>query len=260
MINVQNVWHHYGVRPVLRDISFRVAPGEVVVVMGPNGMGKSTLLALIGGVLSPMKGSVEIDGRRRRSSVEAELAIRKKVVYLPDDPYLPANSTGREFLLAMGRLYEVEPFRYMDHADRLLDLFDLKEQADSPIRSYSTGQKKKIGICAALITEAPIMILDEPFSGGLDSSALLALGRVLKNLGGRDDVTVIMAVPVPELVEGLADKIAIISHGRLVAYDSIDGLRRMAGSMGTLPEVLEKIIHPEVFGHIDRYFEPGAAP
>lgn len=104
MIELHDVVHHYGVRPVLRGIDLRIERGELVVVLGPNGMGKTTLLGVIGGVLAPLRGSVVIDGKRRRGSVEEELAIRKTAVYLPDQPWLPGNRTGREFLFAVGRL------------------------------------------------------------------------------------------------------------------------------------------------------------
>ncbi|MBN1437148.1 MAG: ABC transporter ATP-binding protein [Sedimentisphaerales bacterium] len=255
MINIVNVWHHYGIKPILKNVSLEIVPGELVAIMGPNGMGKSTLLGLMAGVLWPIKGYVEIDGHRRRNSVEEEIAIRKKVLYLPDTPYLPLHNTGREFLLAVGRLYEVEEQRLLDHAEHLLKLFDLQGNADAPIRSYSTGQKKKIGICSALVSAAPILILDEPFSGGLDSSALMALSHVLKRLADRKDVTVVMAVPVPELVESLAHKIAIVVKGEILAYDTADGLRETAGCSGALPNVLEKLIHPDVFENIEDYLQ-----
>jgi ABC-2 type transport system ATP-binding protein len=255
MINVTNVWHHYGVKPILRNVSLTVKSGELVAIMGPNGMGKSTLLGLMAGVLWPIKGYIEIDGHRRRNSIEEEIEIRKKVLYLPDNPYLPWYNTGREFLLAVGRLYQVEEEHLLDHAEQLLKLFDLQDNADAPIRSYSTGQRKKISICSALVSEAPILILDEPFSGGLDSSALMALSQVLKRLADRKDVTVVMAVPVPELVESLAHKIAIIAHGKILAYDTADGLRKIAGCTGGLPDVLEKLIHPEVFKNIETYLQ-----
>ncbi len=253
MIRVENVWHHYGIRPILKNVSLQVEAGQLVALMGPNGMGKSTLLVLIGGLLSPLKGYVEIDGLKRRSSIEAEKAIRKKMVYLPDQPYLPPDVTGREYVLAIGRLYDVEEQRLMEQTDKLLAVFDLDKNADSAIQSYSTGQQKKIGICAALATEAPILILDEPFSGGLDSSALLALSKILKELAERKDVTVVMAVPVPELVEPLAHKIAVIADGQILACDNADGLRKQTGCKGSLLQVLESLIHPKSQANIDSY-------
>src|SRR5207245_2779794 len=102
-IKVVDLTQHYGVRPILRGVNLHVARGELVVLLGPNGMGKTTLMASIAGVLAPQHGYVEIDGMRRRSSIEQELAIRKKVVYLPDHPWLPVLRTGREFLLSVGR-------------------------------------------------------------------------------------------------------------------------------------------------------------
>jgi len=255
MINVVDVTQHYGVRPVLRHINLRVKEGELLALMGPNGMGKSTLLAVMAGVLSPQKGYVEIDGMRRRSSEENELAIRKRVSYLPDHPWLPRNRTGREFLMAVGELYEVETLRLMDHVERLLDLFQLREQADSPIRSYSSGQMKKAAICSALVTEAPVLLLDEPFSGGLDPSAILALKTVLKRLAARSDMTMVMSTPVPELIEDFADRIAIIRDGEIICCDTLEGLRRTTSCNGTLAEVFERLINPHTAEHIERYFQ-----
>jgi len=254
MINVVDVTQHYGVRPVLRRVNLRIEPGELVGLMGPNGMGKTTLLAAIAGILSPQKGYVEIAGIRRRSSPENELAIRRKVVYLPDHPWLPRNRTGREFLLAVGRLYDVDEERLMDHVERLLQLFELSDQADSPIRSYSNGQQKKIAICSALVTEAPIMLLDEPFSGGLDPSGQLALKKVLLRLADRADVTVLMATPVPEIVEGLARRVAVLRKGEIAAFDTPAGLRELTGCSGSLQEVLERLISPQTIENIERYF------
>src|SRR6266436_3190521 len=107
MISVVDVTQHYGIRPVLRHINLTIPPGSLAAVIGPNGMGKSTLLSVIAGVLTPQHGRVEIDGLHRKSSIENELAIRRLVVYLPDRPWLPKNRTGREFLLGVGRLYDV---------------------------------------------------------------------------------------------------------------------------------------------------------
>jgi ABC-type multidrug transport system ATPase subunit len=139
VIELRDVTQHYGVRPVLRGISLRIERGEVVVVLGPNGMGKSTLLGVMAGVLAPQEGRVIIDGRLRRGSVEDELAIRKQTVFLPDQPWLPGNLSARQYLLAVGRLYDVEELRLMAHAEQLLDLFDLTDVADASLWTCSAG-------------------------------------------------------------------------------------------------------------------------
>ena len=254
MINVTNVTHHYGAKPVLRNVSLHVRTGEVIALMGPNGMGKSTLMQVIAGVLHPLKGFVEIDNLRRRRSEEEELAIRRQCVYLPASPWLPGSLTPRQWLLGVGRIYEIEDERLMDHAVRLLELFNLLEQADENISALSTGQQKKVAICGTLITEARIMLLDEPFAGGLDPSGILALKRVLQRHAHGDEFTIVMATPVPEVVEELADRVAIIRDGRIVACDTVDGLRRATGVSGKLDEVYEQLVSPETNQNIDRYF------
>ena len=117
MIELDDVTQHYGVRPVLRGISLRIERGEVVVILGPNGMGKSTLLGVMAGVLAPQRGTVMIDGKRRRGSEEEELAIRKMTVFFPIKPWLPLSQTGRDFLLAVGRLYELDEERLIEHVE-----------------------------------------------------------------------------------------------------------------------------------------------
>lgn len=253
MLKVIDVSHHYGVRPVLCRINLDIRDGELVAIMGPNGVGKSTLLGIIAGLIAPAKGHVEINGLRRRLTEEAELQIRRQVAFLPDHPWLPEAMTGREWLLAVGQLYDIDPERLMDHVTRVLQLFQLTENGDAPIRTYSNGQKKKIAICGALISEAPILVLDEPFTGGLDPSAILALQRVLKHLANGSKVTVVMASQIPEIVENLAHRIAILSGTRILALDTMDGLRTRSGSTGSLPEVFEQLLHPQTLEHIENY-------
>lgn len=254
MINIVDVTHHYAVKPILREVSLNVRRGEVLAIMGPNGTGKSTLMQVMAGVIAPYKGYCEIDGKRRRQSEDEEVAIRRKVVYLPAEPWVPRGMTGREWLLAVGRLYQIEFVRLFDHVDRLLTLFDLTDKADSSMGSYSTGQHKKISLAGALVTEAPILLLDEPFSGGLDPSGILAMRRVLQHLAKRDDITIVIATPVPELVEEVADRVAILRDGRIHAHDTIEGLRKLAGGPSRLDEVYQKLANPAGAANIDQYF------
>ncbi len=255
MIELEDVTQHYGVRPVLRGISLRIERGEVVVILGPNGMGKSTLLGVMAGVLAPQQGSVTIDGKRRRGSEEEELAIRKMTVFLPDQPWLPANRTGREFVLAVGRLYEVEEERLIDHTGQLLELFDLGEKADSPIRSYSAGQKKKIALCAAIVAERSVLLLDEPFSGGLDPSGILTLKRLIQFNTRSKKATIVLTSPVPELIEEIATRVIVVRDGEILAFDTLDGLQRLTGHRGSLGAVLERLIFPETTRKLETYLQ-----
>src|SRR5262245_14564755 len=233
MIEIVSLTQHYGVRPVLSDVSLTFPGGAISVIVGPNGMGKSTLLSAMAGVLSPQHGHVAINGLRRRASPEDELAIRRTTIYLPDNPWLPAQRTPREFLLAVGRLYDVPDNALFAEVDRLLELFDLTPQADALIQSLSAGQTKKVALCSALLPDPPVLLLDEPFSGGLDPAGTLVLKRVLKKrvVGGR---TIVLTSPVPEIVEEIADRVAILRDGQVVAFDTVDGLRRAADVRGSL--------------------------
>ena len=254
MINVVDISYHYSVRPVLRGINLSVQRGELVALMGPNGMGKSTLMAVVAGAIAPCKGHVQIAGLTRRNSPEDEMAIRRKVFYLPTEPWLPTNNSGRTWLVAVGKLYDVNDDRVFDHVERLLKLFDLQDQADTSMSSYSTGQRKKIALCAALISEAPIMLLDEPFSGGLDPSGIMALKRVLQGLAQREDKTVLLATPVPELVEDLADRVAVLKDGQIIACDTTKNLCAMTHA-NSLADAYERLVNPQTQANIDAYLQ-----
>ena len=253
-IAVIGVTHHFGVRPILRDVSLTVRRGELLALMGPNGSGKSTLVSVMAGALSPFRGHVDVNGRRRKRSAVEEMAVRREVVYLPAEPWLPGTRTAREWVLAAGRLWGVGDERVMDHAERLLALFDLERQADAPIAACSTGQRKKVALCGALVTDAPVLLLDEPFAGGLDPTGILALKRVLAHMATHDTATVVLATPVPELVEELADRVAVLRDGRLAALGTVEQLRRQSGCGGSLDEVYERLVNPETSRKIDSYF------
>ncbi len=239
MIEAIGITQHYGVRPILRNVSLRVETGELVAVMGPNGTGKTTLLKVLAGVLSPQAGYVLVDGLRRRSSVENELAIRRRTVYLPAEPWLARTSTGREFLLAVGRLWEIGDERLLDHVEHALELFRLGHKADAAIGSYSTGERKKIALAGALVTDAKVMILDEPFAGGLDPAGIAALTRVLRSFAERGERTIVIATPVPELVEALAHRVAIVGDGSVLAFDTPARLRESVRAGASLQEAIE---------------------
>lgn len=252
MIEVAGIFHHYGVRPVLDDVSFSVEAGQTLAIIGPNGSGKTTLLNLLGGVDSPSEGTVRINGILRRGSVEEELAIRRQTVFLPDECWLP-DTTGRLFLLGTGEVYGVPSRTLFEHVDQLLKVFQLDALGDAAMSSYSTGQKKKIALCSALVSEASVVLLDEPFSGGLDPAGITAMKQILKYLTSREDRTVVLTSPVPELVEEVADAVLILSEGQILRCDSIESLKAESNT-NTLDDALRKLIFPETQADLEAYF------
>lgn len=259
MIELKNVHQHYGVRPVLRDINLTIQDGGFTAIVGPNGMGKTTLLSVIAGIHSPQSGDVLINGLQRRGSIEEEIAIRRLVTFLPDRPWLPRNATGREFLFGVGKLYDIGETHLIEHAERLLKLFQLEREGDWPISNYSHGQRKKLAISATLITECPILLLDEPFGGGLDPAGILSLKEVLKRLAKMPNRTIITTAPDPSLIEELADRILVLREGRIAAFDTPTGLRMLTGDKGTLTEVIGHLTFPEAFDAVEHYFDQGEA-
>jgi len=253
MIRVTNLFHHYSVRPVLREVTFDVAKGELVTVVGPNGMGKSTLLGILAGTLAPIEGTVEIDGLRRRSDNETEQEVRRRVYYLPDQSWLPELRTGREFLVAVGEIYRVPHARLFDHVERLLALFELDRHGDQTISGYSNGQKHKVALAGALVSEAPVLLLDEPFGGGLDPAGIVALKRVLQDLTSRQAATLVITTPVPALVAEVATRVLVLREGRVAAYATPAELCAQA-SCSDLEEALQRLVFPETIENLDRYF------
>lgn len=255
MIETRGVTQHYGVRPVLKNVSVRIQSGVITAIIGPNGMGKSTLLAVLAGGLTPQHGEVWLNGRKRRDSPAEELAIRRQVVYLPDNPWIPSEVSGREFLLSVGRIYDITNERLFEHVDLLLDLFQLSKEGEWPIRSYSHGQKKKIALASVLVTDCPILLLDEPFGGGLDPAGILALRQVLNHWVTKAEGQVVITAPAPVLVEELATRFVILRDGQMIAHDTLEGLRTLTGCHGNLTEVLGHLIHPGTLSAARKYCE-----
>lgn len=252
MIRVVDVFHQYSGKPVLQGVSLEIARGEIVALLGPNGMGKSTLLAVIAGVLEPIDGYVEVDGLRRRSSVDTELEVRKKCVYLPAEPWVPAGLTIREWLWNVGELWSIPKRRRLEHIGRLVRLFDLPDDGDRMVQRLSTGQRSKAAISAALMAETPVLLLDEPFGGGLDPAGMLALSRVLDHLAHQRGRTIVIATPVPDVVEKLADRVAIVRDGIIGAVGRLDELHRYSAADSTAA-MYGRLVRPDVEEQIQHY-------
>lgn len=253
MIQVEELFHHFGGKRVLNGPSFQVNPGEIVVVMGPNGMGKSTMLSAIGGGLVPRGGRIFINGLQRYSNEDTEMAVRQKVMYLPDSPWVPDSRTCRQWATAVALLYRDDERNVIEHVDALIKLFEMEKVADAPMSSYSAGQKKKAMLILALAPETPVLVLDEPFSGGLDPTGLLAIKELLRKRAQVAGNTVLLSTPTPELVEEVADRIIILRNGSIVAQGTMDELRQQAHYDGSLEGLYERLSSSQVEEMLAKY-------
>ena len=178
----------YGLRPVLRNVSFELEPGGGLVVTGPNGAGKSTLLRLIGGLAAPSRGSLEIGVERR------------KVGFLGHEPLVYRELTALENLDLYGRLYRVPERR--ERIGMLLERFGLWEARRQRISSYSRGMTQRLALCRALLHEPDLVVLDEPHSS-LDDEGLTLLDTELGSLAAAGK-TLVVATHDPARVASLA--------------------------------------------------------
>jgi ABC-2 type transport system ATP-binding protein len=255
VVEVENLGCAQGWRFVVRDVSFQVHAGEIAVIVGVNGVGKSTLLATLAGALSAVEGSVRVFGQKRRTCVDSERAARKRTLYLPDQPWLPSTMLVREFLGSAGKLFDIPEATAIDRIDALLDLFGMNEVAGHLLSSLSTGQKKKAGLSAALLSDRELLLLDEPFSGGLDPAGIAALRRVLLDRSRNHGQTVILTTPVAEIVAELADRLLILRDGQLTENLTRDELQARIPPGSTLAETLNSIIFPEFSAKISEYLD-----
>ncbi len=254
-VRAEQLWCAYNSKFILRDVSFSVNRAEIAVIAGVNGVGKSTLLAVVAGAASAARGTVSVFGYPRRTSVESERAARRMVVYLPDEAWLPRAMTIREYLGAAAALFDIATAEAIDRIDSLLELFSLTEAESQTLRSLSTGQRKKVGLCSALLADRDLLLLDEPFSGGLDPAGIAALRRVLLSRKSQRNQTVILTTPVAEIIAGLADRLLILRDGTLVHDLDQNTLRKEMTNGASSADALNALIFPDAEERIQRYLD-----
>jgi ABC-2 type transport system ATP-binding protein len=230
----------FGIAAV-NDVSFVVRPGEVVGYLGRNGSGKTTTARMLTGLMDPSSGSALIDNVR----IDADpIAYRRRLGYVPEEPYLYPFLSGREHLELVGRLREI-PANLLDRKiGSLLELFGLGTAAEQSIAGYSKGMKQKVLIISALLHDPELLIFDEPDSG-LDVTATIVLRHLVGALARRGKM-ILYSSHVLEVVEKLCTRVIVLHQGRIVADGSLDHLRELAASRS-----LE-----DVFAHVSAGADP----
>src|SRR5689334_15531223 len=220
MLTVERLTKRYGALTAVDDLSFTAAPGEVLGLLGPNGSGKSTTVKVLTGLLTPTTGHVLLDGRDIADDV---LAYKRRLGYVPEEPYLYSYLTGPEYLQLVGRLRGIDGPLLEDKIERFLTLLGIYDDRYQTLSSYSKGMRQKVLIAAAVLHDPRIVVLDEPFSG-LDVSAARVLKGFVRALADAGKI-VVFSSHVLEVVEQVCSRVVILKDGRIVGHDSVANLR-----------------------------------
>ena len=242
MFEVQHLTKRYTRITALDDVSFRIAPGEILGYLGPNGSGKSTTIKIITGLIDASSGQVFLHGQNVEDDPPA---FRARLGYVPEEPYLYTHLTAPEYLRLAGRLRGLAPTALETTIATLLKLLDLEQAAHGVMTSFSKGMRQRVLIAAALIHDPELLILDEPFSG-LDVDASLLLRALLVALAQRG-MMILLSSHQMQLIETLCARVVILHRGRVVANGTPRELETARRSE-SLEEVFALVTEQEDYG------------
>ena len=226
MIQVRNLSKRFGEVTAVDDISFAVAGGEIFAFLGPNGAGKTTTIRLLTTLLKPSGGTVELDGLN--PAVEQN-QVRERFGIVFQDPSLDQELSAWENLDLHGVLYGVPRKIRRQRGEALLKIFELWDRRDHLVKQFSGGMKRRLEIARGFLHTPKILFLDEP-TLGLDPQSRNQLWTHVKHLNQSEGVTVFLTTHYMDEAERVAQRIAIIDHGRIVATGSPSELKQQTGT------------------------------
>jgi daunorubicin resistance ABC transporter ATP-binding subunit len=224
-IRVEGLVKRFGDVPALDGVDFEVPAGSVFGLLGPNGAGKTTAVRILTTILAPDAGRAEVLGL---DVVSDAVAVRYSIGLAGQNAAVDQLLTGRENLRLMGKLGQLPLAEIGPRADELLERFDLVEAADRPVRTYSGGMRRRLDVAAALVSKPTVLFLDEPTTG-LDLHSRNALWEMIRELV-RDGTTVLLTTQYLEEADRLAQRVAVIDHGHVIANDTPAALKAELGN------------------------------
>ena len=211
-IAVQDLRKRYGDVQALDGVSFAVREGEVFGLLGPNGAGKSTTVRTLVTLTTPDSGSASVAGH---DVLRDRLAVRRALGYVPQDSGVDQLGTGRENLTLQGHIEGMSGRDLRSRADELLALVGLSEAADRVVKGYSGGMRRRLDIALGLVHRPRVLFLDEPTTG-LDPEARVAMWAEVSRLAEAESLTILLTTHYLEEADQLADRLAIVSQGKVV--------------------------------------------
>jgi ABC-2 type transport system ATP-binding protein len=223
-IEVRGLVKRFGEVCALDGVDLTASQGQVLGLLGPNGAGKTTLVRVLATLLEPDAGAARVLGL----DVQHEAAaLRERIGLAGQYAAVDENLTGLENLTMVGRLYGADRSSAKARGRELLERFDLVEAAGRATKTYSGGMRRRLDLAAALVAKPPVLFLDEPTTG-LDPRSRLSLWGVIEDLVA-EGTTVLLTTQYLDEADRLADTIAVIDHGRLIAEGTSDQLKDRLG-------------------------------
>jgi len=229
MIEAKKVVKHFGLKPVLRGVDFRVEEGEFVALVGPNGAGKTTFLRILASLSKPNMGAISIAGYQLPGQAAA---VRKVLGVVSHQPLLYGDLTAEENLKFYARMYDLAEVR--DRVEEVLTMVGLKARRRDLLRQFSRGMQQRLAIARAILHDPAVLLFDEPHTG-LDQEAAAMLDGVLKEVAAEGRTVVMTSHDLIRTAE-LATRVDILSKGVIAASvkgEDIDPL--------TLPALYRKV-------------------
>ncbi|HEX2242937.1 MAG TPA: ABC transporter ATP-binding protein [Gammaproteobacteria bacterium] len=242
MIRIINLRKQYGRLAAVDNLNIEVAPGEIFGFLGPNGAGKTTTIRVMMGILRATSGRVILGGH----DVEQEPQQAKAIAgFIPDRPFIYEKLSGKEFLTFIAKLHRMEAARRKRRIDELLEYFELSNWQDELVEGFSHGMKQRLVLCAALVHEPRILIVDEPMVG-LDPKGARTIKNLFRSLA-EAGTTVFLSTHSLSVAEEVCHRIGIIQKGHLIASGSMADIYRLTrGHDSNLEDVFLELTRQQV--------------
>lgn len=247
MIRVEQLNKNYGSIQAVQDLNLEARKGEVLGLLGPNGAGKTSTLRIITGYLTPSSGRVLIKG----INIEDDPVRAKSLLgYLPESAPLAGEMLAFDYLQYIGEIRKLNKETVSTRIQKLSSQCGIRSIMHRPIRTLSKGFRQRVGLCAALMGDPEILILDEPASG-LDPNQIREIRKLIRQIG--EEKTVILSTHILSEAEAVCDRVVIINNGRLAAEGTTEMLREQASGQtlqlelkgGTIEEYRTELLNLE---------------